>query len=101
MELHMNKMRPIHPGEVLREEFMEPLNLSANALALAIRVPAPRVGDIVRERRRITPDSALRIARYFGTTAQFWLNLQMSHDLKTAERSVGKRIRKEVIPRSA
>jgi antitoxin HigA-1 len=97
----MNNMRPIHPGEVLREEFMEPLGLSANALAIALRVPAPRINDIVRERRGITPDTALRLARYFGTTPQFWLNLQVSYDLKITQRDVGSRIAQEVSPRAA
>lgn len=97
----MNKMRPIHPGEILREEFLEPLGLSAHALAQALRVPAPRVNDIVRERRSVTPDTALRLARHFGTTAQFWLNLQASYDLKIAMRESGAKIMKEVEPRAA
>ncbi len=91
-----NKMRPVHPGEVLREEFLVPLGMSAHALALALRVPAPRINEIVRERRSITPETALRLARYFGTTAQFWLNLQTSYDLKITERQVGSKIAKEV-----
>ena len=91
-----NKMRPIHPGEVLREEFLVPLGISAHALAMALKVPAPRINDIVRERRSITPDTALRLARYFGTTPQFWLNLQASYDLKIAERELGSRIEREV-----
>jgi addiction module HigA family antidote len=97
----MNKMRPIHPGEILREEFLDPLGLSAHALAQALRVPAPRVNDIVRERRSVTPDTALRLARHFGTTAQFWLNLQASYDLKIAMRESGAKIMKEVEPRAA
>jgi len=97
----MNKMRPIHPGEVLREEFLEPLEMSAHALAQALRVPAPRVNDLVRERRSVTPDTALRLARYFGTTPQFWLNLQASYDLKIVLREEGKRIEREVEPRAA
>ena len=97
----MNKMRPIHPGEILREEFLEPLGLSANALAVALRVPAPRINDLVRERRGVTPDTALRLARYFGTTPQFWLNLQASYDLKIALRDTGSRIEREVTPRAA
>ena len=84
-----NKMRPIHPGEVLREEFLVPLGMSAHALALELKVPAPRINEIVRERRSITPDTALRLARYFGTTPQFWLNMQTSYDLKIAEQEVG------------
>ena len=91
-----NKMRPVHPGEVLREEFLGPLGMSAHALALELRVPAPRINEIVRERRSVTPETALRLARYFGTTAQFWLNLQTSYDLKITERQVGSKIAKEV-----
>lgn len=88
----MNKMRPIHPGEVLREEFLIPHSLSANALAQALRVPAPRINDIVRERRGVSPDTALRLARFFGTTPQFWLNLQASHDLKIAKPGPSRRL---------
>ncbi len=91
-----NKMRPIHPGEILREEFLVPLALSAHALAVALKVPAPRINDIVRERRAITPDTALRLARYLGTTAQFWLNLQTSYDLKITEKAIGSKIKDEV-----
>ena len=97
----MNKMRPIHPGEVLREEFLAPLGLTAHALSQALRIPATRMNDIVRERRSVTPDTALRLARHFGTTAQFWINLQASYDLKIATREMGARIRKEVEPRAA
>ena len=93
-----NKMRPIHPGEVLREEFLAPLGMSANALAMALHVPAPRINDIVRERRGVTPDTALRLARYFDTTAQFWLNLQTAFDLKIAEGKSGGQIAEEVRP---
>ncbi|GLI37465.1 HigA family addiction module antidote protein [Geobacter hydrogenophilus] len=93
---HINRMRPIHPGEVLREEFLIPLGMSAHALALELKVPAPRINDIVRERRAVTPDTALRLARYFGTTPQFWLNLQTSYDLKIAERELGSKIEREV-----
>jgi addiction module HigA family antidote len=93
-----NNMRPIHPGEILREEFLVPLDMSAHALAMALRVPAPRINDIVRERRTVTPDTALRLARYFNTSAQFWLNLQSSFDLKNTERETGERITEEVRP---
>jgi len=93
-------MRPIHPGEVLREEFLDPLGMTAHALAQALRVPAPRVNDLVRERRSVTPDTALRLARYFDTSPQFWLNLQASYDLKIALREAGKRIEREVEPRA-
>jgi addiction module HigA family antidote len=93
-----NNLRAIHPGEILREEFLVPLRMSANALAMALHVPAPRINDIVRERRTVTPDTALRLARYFDTTAQFWLNLQSAFDLKQAERETAVRIAEEVRP---
>ena len=96
-----NGMRPIHPGEILREEFLVPLAMTAHALAMALRVPAPRINEIARERRSVTPDTALRLARYFGGDAQSWLNLQVAFDLRTAERSTAKRIAKEVRPRAA
>jgi len=96
-----NNMRPIHPGEVLREEYLVPLGMSANALAMDLHVPAPRINDIVRERRAITPDTALRLARYFDTTAQFWLNLQTAYDLKQTEAEAGARIAREVHPMHA
>ena len=96
-----NKMRPIHPGEILREEFIMPLGMSAHALALELRVPAPRINEIVRERRGITPDTALRLARYLGTTPQFWMNLQTSYDLKFAEMKIGSKIASEVHMRIA
>ena len=96
-----NRMRPIHPGEILREEFLVPLGMSAHALALELKVPAPRINDIVRERRAISPDTALRLARYFSTTAEFWLNLQTAFVLKVAERELKGRIAKEVRSRDA
>jgi addiction module HigA family antidote len=85
-----------HPGEVLREEFLNPLGLSANALALALRVPVTRVNDIARERRGVTADTALRLARYFGTTPEFWLNLQQAHDLSKVEVEHGAEIERFV-----
>ncbi|HNY76904.1 MAG: HigA family addiction module antitoxin [Sedimentisphaerales bacterium] len=91
-----NKMRPVHPGEILREEFLKPLQMNAHALAMELKVPAPRVNEIVRERRAVTPDTALRLARYFGTTPEFWLNLQTSYDLKVAKQKIGSKIDKEV-----
>jgi addiction module HigA family antidote len=91
-----NRMRPIHPGEILREEFLAPLNMSAHALALELKVAAPRINDIVRERRAVTPNTALRLARYFGTTPGFWLNLQTAYDLKIAQRESGQTIDYEV-----
>ncbi len=78
---------PVHPGEILREDFMKPLGLSANKLALNLRVPATRMGEIVHGRRRITADTALRLARYFNTNPEFWLNLQNFFDLEQARRS--------------
>lgn len=93
----MNRMRPIHPGEILREEYLEPLGMSASALATALRVPAPRINDVARERRAITVDTALRLARYFNTTPQFWLNLQTAYDLKMAQEKQAE-IEREVLP---
>ena len=82
-----NGMRPVHPGEILREEFMAPLGLSANALARALHVTPARINDIARERRGITADTALRLVRYFGGDAQSWLNLQTIFDLRRAEQT--------------
>lgn len=82
-----NGMRPVHPGEVLRDEYLNPLGLSPNALAKALHLSPSRIGDIVLERRGVTADTAMRLARYFGGTAQFWLNLQSIYDLRTAELS--------------
>lgn len=96
-----NRMRPVHPGEVLREEYLEPLELSANALAMALRVPATRIGEIVREQRGVTADTALRLARYFGGDAQSWMNMQAAYDLRVAERVSEKVISKEVKPYQA
>jgi addiction module HigA family antidote len=96
-----NRMRLVHPGEILREEYMAPLGLSANALARALHVTPARINDIVRERRGITGDTALRLARYFGTDAQSWLNLQSAYDLRVAEIAASKRIDREVKPRAA
>ena len=84
MATPVNGMRPIHPGEVLREEFLVPLGLTAHALAIALQVPAPRINDIVRERRTVTVDTAMRLARYFGMSAQFWLGLQTDYDMALA-----------------
>jgi addiction module HigA family antidote len=80
-------MAPVHPGEILREDFMKPLGLSVNKLALELHVPATRIGEIVHERRRITAETALRLARYFKTNAEFWLNLQNFYDLEVTRRS--------------
>jgi len=81
-------MRPIHPGEILREEYLTPLEMSANALAIALRVSAPKINDIVREKRGITPDTALRLSRFFGGDAQSWLNLQNAYELKIAQEKI-------------
>src|SRR5690625_5594602 len=94
-----NGLPILHPGEILREDFLVPLEMSANALATALRVPAPRINDIVRERRAVTADTALRLARYFGGDAQSWMNLQAAFDLRTAENSVAGEINREVLPR--
>lgn len=94
-------MRPIHPGEILREEYMAPLGLSANALARALGVTPARIKDIARARRGITGDTALRLARYFGTDAQSWVNLQAAYDLRVAEIEAGKAIERTVKPRAA
>jgi antitoxin HigA-1 len=96
----MNQMRPIHPGEVLREEFLGPLGLSANALAIALRLPAPRISEIVRERRGVSPDTALRLARYFGSSPEFWMDLQSAYDLKVAARTAADAIA-AIEPRAA
>ncbi|MNN09200.1 putative HTH-type transcriptional regulator YbaQ [compost metagenome] len=96
-----NLMRPIHPGEILREEYLEPLNMSANALAVALRVPATRIHEIVNERRSITADTALRLARFFGGDAQSWVNLQCAYELRVAELEHGAQINAEVHPRAA
>ena len=96
-----NGMRAVHPGEVLREEYLKPLGLSANALAKALRVPASRVNDIVLERRGVTVDTALRLVRYFGGDVQSWLNLQTAYDLKVAERTTAATIAREVDPKAA
>ena len=96
-----NGMRPVHPGEVLREDYLVPQGLSANALAKALAVPAPRVNDIVRERRGVTADTAMRLARYFGGDARSWLNLQAAYDLRLAEIANAKRIKREIEPAAA
>jgi antitoxin HigA-1 len=91
---------PIHPGEILRAEFMEPLQLSMNRLALDLHIPVTRVAEIVHERRGITPDTALRLARYFNTSAGFWLNLQTAYDLEVAQDKLSRMIEREVRPAS-
>jgi len=94
--MHTNGMRPIHPGEILKEEFLEPLGVTPAALARALHVSAPTVNDIVRERRNVSADVALRLAKALGTTAQFWLNLQAAYDLRKAEIESGEQIIRDV-----
>ena len=95
---YKERMSPLHPGETLREEFMVPLGLSANALALALRVPATRISEIVNERRGITADTALRLSRYFRMTPEYWMNLQSQYDLEIARDTVDAEIRRVVTP---
>jgi len=96
--MNANGMRPIHPGEILREEYLETLGISVNALAIKLRVPATRLHEIVKERRSITADTAMRLARFFGGDAQSWLNLQSSYDLRLAEISHAAEISEDVKP---
>lgn len=93
------RMPPLHPGEMLREDFMKPLGLSSNALAIALRVPVTRISEIVRERRGITADTALRLAHYFNMSPEFWMRLQMDYDLESAAEAVQTAIREEIRPR--
>jgi len=90
-----------HPGEILAEEFLIPLGLSANALAVALRVPATRIGAIMKGERSVTADTALRLARFFGTSPEFWVNLQAMHDLTKAKQESGGSIKRDVRPRAA
>lgn len=92
----MKKLKPIHPGEVLLEEFMKPLGISQNRLGRDIGVPVPRINAIVQEKRAITADTALRLGRYFRMSAQFWMNLQVQYDLDTQEDLLGNRLDIEV-----
>ncbi len=95
------KLPPVHPGEILRDDFLEPMKISVYTLAQAIKVPRSRVNDIVLGRRGITADTAFRLARYFGTTPEFWINLQARYDLDVANRTLRRRIEREVRPRAA
>lgn len=92
-----DKLSPVHPGEVLLEEFLKPMSLSQNQIALALRVPARRINEIVLGKRRITADTALRLARYFNTSPRFWLGLQMDYDLDVAQDEIGDRLEQEVV----
>lgn len=96
-----NGMRPIHPGEILREDYLKPMGMSANALAKALRVPPSRVNDILLERRSVTVDTAMRLVRYFGGDVQSWLNLQLAYDLTIAQKTIAPKIAKEVEPKAA
>jgi addiction module HigA family antidote len=93
------RLPPVHPGDVLRHDFLEPLGLSAHALAMALRVPPNRITTILAGDRAVTAETALRLARHFGTSPGFWLNLQKAYELDVAERADGERIRVEVAPR--
>lgn len=99
MKLPINRMRPVHPGEILREDYLTPLGMSANALAVALSVPATRIHEIINERRGISADTAERLARYFGGDAVSWLNLQATYDLKTL--ATRDEILRRVEPRAA
>lgn len=92
------KLKPVHPGEILREEFMKPLALSMNRLALDLRVPVTRIAEIVHERRGITAGTAMRLARYFKNTPVFWMNLQVRYDLEVAEDEQAEKVERDVRP---
>src|ERR1700687_2446569 len=95
------KLKPVHPGEILQEEFMKPLGLSMNRMAMDLRVPVTRIADIVNERRGITADTALRFARYFKNSPTFWMNLQTRYDLEVAEDEIAARVARDVQPLEA
>jgi antitoxin HigA-1 len=92
------RLKPVHPGEILREEFMVPLHLSMNKVAMDLRVPVTRIADIVNEHRRITADTALRFARYFKNSPTFWMNLQTRFDLEVAEDEIAAKVERDVQP---
>jgi antitoxin HigA-1 len=95
------KLKPVHPGEILREEFMLPLRLSMNRVAMDLRVPVTRIADIVNEKRAITADTALRFARYFNNRPTFWMNLQTRYDLEVAEDEIAEKVERDVRPLEA
>ncbi len=97
----MADFAPTHPGEVLREDFLKPLGLSQYALAKALGVPQIRVSEVVNGKRAVTPDTAPRLARYFGTTAEFWSGMQTTYDLETARDQIGAEIEAQIDPRAA
>jgi addiction module HigA family antidote len=92
------KLKPVHPGEILREEFMKPLGLSMNRMAMDLRVPVTRIAEIVAERRSVTADTALRFARYFQNSPGFWMNLQSRYDLEVAEDEIATKVARDVRP---
>ncbi len=94
----VKKLKPVHPGEILREEFMAPFGLSMNKMAMDLRVPVTRIADIVNERRGITADTALRFARYFKNSPTFWMNLQTRYDLEIAENEIAAKVERDVQP---
>ena len=96
-----NGMRPVHPGEILREDYLEPLGMSVNALSKALHVPATRMNEIARENRGVTADTAMRLARFFKTSERFWLNLQLEYDLRRAQIEKAKQVAEEVQPHAA
>src|ERR1019366_10625866 len=96
-----DRLPPIHAGEILREEFLSPLGMSAHELSMALRVPATRINAIVNEKRGITAETALRLSRYFGTTSRFWMHMQASWGLEVAEDRLGDAVRRDVLPRTA
>lgn len=100
-DIASGRLAPVHPGEVLRDEFLEPMALSVYRLARALKVSRPRLNDLVLGRRGMTVDTALRLARYLGTTPEFWINLQTRYDLDLAERSVRGKIEREIEPHAA
>ncbi len=93
-----DRLPPIHPGEILREDFMKPLGISMNRVALDLRVPVTRITEIVHQRRGITPDTAMRLGRYFNTSARFWMNAQSSYDLEVAQDELQRTIERDVRP---
>jgi len=92
------KLKPVHPGEILHEEFMKPLGLSMNRMAIDLRVPVTRIADIVNERRGISADTALRFARYFKNSPTFWMNLQTRYDMEVAEDKIAAKIQRDIQP---
>lgn len=96
-----NNMRPIHPGEILAEEYLRPLDMTAHSLASALHITPTRVNEIVRGERGITPDTALRLARFFDTTPEYWLNLQSAYDLRNTCQMVGAKVSEQIVPYSA